>query len=242
MQSSSARPVVVSALVQAAAGRLAAGEPILVYDAPDREGETDLMVLSEEMTPELVRLLRRDGGGLICTAISQELRRLLGLPYAEELLQGAAEFPEMARLARYRPRYDRRSAFGISVNHRENFTGVTDNDRARTIRALGSIARAAGRVPDAALRARFADEFSAPGHVPLLYAAPGLLSERKGHTELSISLARMAGLSESVTVCEMLGDSGGPRGPEAAQRYAAAHGYLFIEGRSLLEAWGRWSA
>lgn len=242
MQSSSARPVVASGLVRAAAGRLVAGEPILVYDAPDREGETDLMVLSEQMTPELVRLLRRDGGGLICAAISQELRHLLGLPYAEELLRGAAAFPAVAALARYRPRYDQRSAFGISVNHRENFTGVTDNDRAQTIRALGSFAAAAGRQTDEALRARFGAEFCSPGHVPLLYAAPGLLAERKGHTELSISLARMAGLSESVTVCEMLGDSGGPRGPEAAQRYAAAHGYLFIEGTSLLEAWGRWSA
>lgn len=218
------------------------GEPILVYDAPDREGETDLMFLSGQATPELLRLLRRDGGGLVCAAISQELRSRLGLPYAEELLrEGVGRYPALADLGRYRPRYDHRSAFGITINHRENFTGVTDNDRARTLRALGTIVGAAGRIGDRELVGRFTAEFCSPGHIPLLYAAPGLVSERKGHTELSISIARMAGLAESVTVCEMLGDSGGPRGPEAAERYAEQHGYLFVEGRSIVEAWDRWS-
>ncbi|MHB8352628.1 MAG: 3,4-dihydroxy-2-butanone-4-phosphate synthase [Thermoplasmata archaeon] len=232
-----------SETVLRAAEKLTAGEPILVYDAPDREGETDLMFLSEQATPELVRLLRRDGGGLICAAISQELRGRLGLPYAEELLtEGAPRYPALAALGRYRPRYDHRSAFGITVNHRGNFTGVTDNDRAQTLRALGTIAGSAARLGDRDLAERFREEFCSPGHIPLLYAAPRLLTERKGHTELSISLARMAGLAESVTVCEMLGDSGGPRGPEAAERYAEAHGYLFLEGRSIIEAWDRWSA
>jgi len=84
--------------------------------------------------------------------------------------------------------------------------------------------------------------FISPGHVPLLYSAPGLLAERKGHTELAISLARMAGVSESVTVCEMLGDSGGARAPGAARRYAEDHGFEFLEGRTIVEAWRTWSS
>jgi len=52
----------------------------------------------------------------------------------------------------------------------------------------------------------------------------------------------MAGLSESATVCEMLGDSGGARAPDAARAYAEAHGFEFLEGRTVIEAWKRWSS
>ena len=234
------RPVPPS--LERATRSLAAGEPVLLFDAPDREGETDLVFLSETVTPELVRLARKDAGGLVCTAISEELRQRLDLPFYSELLALAKrEYPDVARLAE-QPRYDRRSAFGITVNHRRNFTGVPDNDRALTIRTVGEIARAAPRLGDAELKRRFLDAFISPGHVYLLYSAPGLLAERKGHTELAISLARMAGLSESVTVCEMLGDSGGARSPDAARLYAESHGWAFLEGRTVLEAWREWSS
>ncbi|MCI4323511.1 MAG: 3,4-dihydroxy-2-butanone-4-phosphate synthase [Thermoplasmata archaeon] len=233
----------VDADIHLAGQALDRGEPVLVFDAPDREGETDMLILSERATPELVRLLRHDAGGLICTAISAELRERLGLPFLEELLQaGATDYPILGELARVELKYDRRSAFGIPVNHRTNFTGIPDNDRAATIRALGELARAAPGLDTPTLRARFASEFSSPGHVPLLYAAPRLLAERKGHTELAVSLARMAGLSESVTVCEMLGDSGGARSSGAAREYAADHGWLFLDGPRLLEAYRAWSA
>jgi 3,4-dihydroxy 2-butanone 4-phosphate synthase len=226
-----------------AARALADGEPVLVFDAADREGETDLVILSELATAELVRLLRRDAGGWICTAISDELRRRLGLPFYAELLGRAeADFPILGPLAREELRYDRRSPFGVHLHHRATYTGIPDHDRARAIRAVGELARDAGGLSDAALRQRFVSEFSAPGHLPVIYAAPGLLSERKGHTELSVSLARMAGLSESMTVCEMLGDSGGARSPDAARAYAEAHGWPFLEGRTIVGAWQRWSS
>ncbi|HLM90585.1 MAG TPA: 3,4-dihydroxy-2-butanone-4-phosphate synthase [Thermoplasmata archaeon] len=236
----SLRPLPAS--LAAAARSLGNGEPVLIFDAADREGETDLVFLSARATPELVRLARRDAGGLICTAISDELRGRLDLPFFSELLVLAArKFPGVAGLSES-PRYDRRSAFGITVNHRSNFTGVPDNDRAKTIRSLGELADEAGRLSDAALRERFRAEFISPGHIPLLYAAPGLTGERKGHTELAISLARMAGLSESVTVTEMLGDSGGARAPDAARRFAEEHGWPYLEGRTIAEAWRAWSS
>jgi 3,4-dihydroxy 2-butanone 4-phosphate synthase len=227
----------------AAARTLAAGEPILIFDAADREGETDLTILSERATPELVRLLRQDAGGWICTAISEELRERLGLPfYTDLLLRSEPEYPVLGALAHEELRYDRRSPFGVHLHHRSTYTGIPDNDRATAIRAVGALARDAGRLSDEALRARFAAEFSAPGHLPIIYAAPRLLSERKGHTELSVSLARMTGLSESMTVCEMLGDSGGARSPGAARAYAEEHGWPFLEGRTIVEAWKAWSS
>ncbi len=228
--------------IRPAARALAEGEPVLIFDAADREAETDLVFLSEKATPEMIRLARKDAGGLFCTAISEELRARLDLPYFAELLRLAgAEHPDLPRLTE-RPRYDKRSAFGITINHRENFTGVPDNDRALTIRTVGEIARDAGKLTDAELGERFRASFISPGHVYLLYSAPTLLAERKGHTELVISLARMAGLSESVTVCEMLGDSGGARSPDAARRYAETHGFPFLEGRTIVDAWRTWSS
>ncbi|HTT25468.1 MAG TPA: 3,4-dihydroxy-2-butanone-4-phosphate synthase [Thermoplasmata archaeon] len=233
----------LTAEIASAGEALARGEPVLIFDAADREGETDLVFLSERATPELVRLQRRDAGGLICTAISEELRRRLGLPYASDLLRtGQEEYPILGSLRLQQLRYDARSAFGITVNHRTNFTGVPDNDRSTTIRAVGALAARARTLTDEELTERFVAEFTSPGHVPILYAAPTLVRERKGHTELAISLARMTGLSESVTVCEMLGDSGGARSPEAARRYALEHGWPFLEGRTIAEAWVEWSA
>ena len=232
----------VPELLRPAARALAEGEPVLIFDAADREAETDMVFLSEKATPETIRLLRKDAGGLFCTAISEELRQRLDLPFFSELLTLAGrEYPGLPRLAE-RPRYDRRSAFGITINHRQNFTGVPDNDRALTIRTVGELAREAAKLSDEQLRAKFLEAFISPGHVYLLYSAPTLLAERKGHTELAISLARMAALSESVTVCEMLGDSGGARSPEAARQYADSHGWPFLEGRTIVEAWRAWSS
>jgi 3,4-dihydroxy 2-butanone 4-phosphate synthase len=237
------RPTLLPESLALAGDSLAHGEPVLIFDAVDREGETDLVFLSEKATAELVRLQRKDAGGLICTAIPDDLRLRIGLPFLADLLRlGAGEYPLLDAVRQQTLRYDARSAFGITVNHRSNFTGVPDNDRAATIRAVGELARDAPRLDDAELRSRFAAEFTSPGHLPLLYSAPGLARERKGHTELSISLARMTGLSPSVTVCEMLGDSGGPRSPEAARRYADQRGWVYLEGRTITEAWVRWSA
>jgi 3,4-dihydroxy 2-butanone 4-phosphate synthase len=237
------RPTVALPSHLALAGdSLAHGEPVLIYDAPDRERETDLVVLAERTTPELVRLLRKDAGGLLCVALADELRRRIGLPFQSEMLElSEPRFPALAELRRQELRYDVRSAFGITVNHRTNFTGVPDTDRATTVRTLGEVARDAPQLSDLELTQRFTSEFTSPGHVPLLYAAPALVQERKGHTELAISLARMAGLSEAAVVCEMLGDSGGPRSPDAARRYAETHGWVFLEGREIQRAWLAWS-
>ena len=235
-------PKVLPPRIALAGDSLAHGEPVLVFDAPDREGETDLVILSSRSTPELVRLLRKEAGGLLCTVVPEAVRTRLGLPFFSELLEAAEPtFPLFRELRLQRLKYDRRSAFGITVNHRSNFTGVPDNDRAQTIRALGELVRDARELTDEELRRRFTSEFTSPGHVPLLHPAAHLLEERKGHTELAICLARMADLPESVTVCEMLGDSGGPRSPEMARRYADEHGWVFLEGRTIAEAWREWS-
>ncbi len=160
LQVETSRPVPPE--LAAAVRALETGEPVLIFDAPDREGETDLVILSELATPELIRLLRRDAGGWICTAISDELRVRLGLPFYADLLGAAApDFPILKDVGHEQLRYDARSPFGLHVHHRSTYTGIPDNDRATGIRALGELARDA---PGSRARRRNGD--SRPSSAP----------------------------------------------------------------------------
>ncbi len=243
-----ARPVAslvlpeIAASLHGAIEALSQGKPILLFDAPDREGETDLVYLAETVTPLAVRHLRKEAGGLIVVTIPEEVRSPLGLPYMDGLLRSAGqEHPLLPRLVPESFRYDRRSSFGISVNHRAGFTGIPDLDRALTIRALGEMVRDRAHDPPKALQDHFASTFLAPGHVPVLYASPGGVTERRGHTELSSALARMGRLTPSLALCEMLSDDGRSLSPSEARAYASARGLPFVEGRRIVEAWSRWS-
>ncbi|AXR77146.1 3,4-dihydroxy-2-butanone-4-phosphate synthase [Natrarchaeobaculum sulfurireducens] len=204
---------------------LHAGEPVLVHDAADREGETDLIYHADAVTPEAVARLRNDAGGLVCTALGHEIAEAFDLPfYTEAIDHPAAGCHNLG--------YDERSSFSLTVNHRETYTGITDVDRSRTIRALGEAAAA----PEAV---EFAAEFRVPGHVHLLKAAPDLLAQREGHTELGVALAEAADLSPAVVVCEMLDDETGEAlTPVDARAYADRHDFVYLEGRTVLEHLG----
>src|SRR6056297_887946 len=160
---------VASSAFDRALESLRAGEPILVHDAADREGETDLIYHADAVTPEAVARLRNDAGGLICVALGYEIAEAFDLPFYSD----AVEHPATAD---HELGYDDRSSFSLTVNHRETFTGITDEDRSRTIQALGDAATTPDQVP-------FAEEFRVPGHVHLLKAVPDLLAQREGHTE-----------------------------------------------------------
>jgi 3,4-dihydroxy 2-butanone 4-phosphate synthase len=197
------------------------GDPVLVHDAADREGETDLVYPAHAVDADAMHRLRADAGGLVCVALSNGVAEAWNLPFVQETIDHpAAADHELA--------YDERSSFSLSVNHRETFTGITDDDRAFTISRLGE----AARVPEAV---DFAGEFRAPGHVHLLRAAPDLLGDRQGHTELAVALAEAADQPPAAVVCEMLdGDTGGARSPADARAYAGRHGLAYVEGADLL--------
>lgn len=228
--------------VDAAVSALAAGGPVLIHDATDREGEVDLVYPAAAVRPPDVARMRNDAGGLVCVALSDTVCEAWDLPFTQELLDHPAG-------AAHDLGYDERSSFSLTVNHRDTFTGITDEDRALTISALGSaaaeIARetqvagddAAGSIATDA--DSFAERFRAPGHVHLLRGAPNLLDDRKGHTELGLELAAAAGVEPAVVVCEMLDDeSGGALSPAAARAYADRHGFPYIEGSELVARLG----
>lgn len=226
--------------IAAAIAALRRGEPVLLYDADGREEETDLVVASEFATPDAIRRLREEAGGLLCTTVAPEHHRKLGMPYLADLVQGAAsEHPVLRHLLADDLKYDpSRSSFGLTVNLRSTYTGIPDNDRSATIVALARFLGGMGKLRDAEAQKAFGGLFRSPGHCILLNAADGGLSARQGHTELSLELARQAGLVPSTTICEMLdGASGKALGKKAAQDYAARNGLVFLTGRDVTEAW-----
>ncbi|MFZ3382555.1 MAG: 3,4-dihydroxy-2-butanone-4-phosphate synthase [Candidatus Methanoperedens sp.] len=210
------------------------GKMILLFDAEDREGETDLVIPAICITPADVALMRRDGGGLICVAIYGKAADSLGLPFMSDILRSVSKNGHKSLISLVEKKgdipYDSRSSFSLWVNHRETFTGITDNDRALTIRKVGEVV-------DKVMKGEkidFGDEFRSPGHVALLRAATGLLKERRGQTELSIELALKAGISPSMVVCEMLDDKTGKAlMKKDAIRYSKGKNMPFVEGKDV---------
>ncbi|WP_423751059.1 3,4-dihydroxy-2-butanone-4-phosphate synthase [Salinirarus marinus] len=208
-----------------------AGEPVLVHDFDEREGETDLLYPAGAVTPAAVSRLRNDGGGLVFVAFAHEVADRLDLPFRHDVVDHPAN--DHSDLG-----YDAHPSFSFTVNHRDTYTGVTDDDRALTMRRLGDVA--ASVRADADYDADdFAAEFRMPGHVHLLKAAPGLLSDRRGHTELGLALAEAADLPPAVAGCEMLDDeSGGALSTADARAYARRHGLPYVDGTELVAELG----
>lgn len=77
----------------------------------------------------------------------------------------------------------------------------------------------------------FAGEFYSPGHVFLLIGSG--LENREGHTELSLEMARRAGLGAMV-LCEMLGE-GKALAKKDVIGYAAKHELIFLEGKEIIK-------
>ena len=213
--------------VDAAIDAFRAGQPVLIHDFADREGETDIVYPATGVDPAAIRRLRNDAGGLICVALGDSVAERFDLPFLQDALGHPAT--ENHTLS-----YDERSSFSITVNHRTTETGITDRDRATTISKLGAAAATADYDGET-----FATEFRSPGHVHLLRAAPALLADRAGHTELGIALAEAADQPPAAVVCEMLDDDTGTAlSPTDAAGYAARNDLVYVEGSALLDRLG----
>jgi 3,4-dihydroxy 2-butanone 4-phosphate synthase / GTP cyclohydrolase II len=94
-------------------------------------------------------------------------------------------------------------------------TGISAADRARTIRrAVDPCAQAA--------------DFRRPGHVfPLSYTRGGVLA-RRGHTEASVDLARMAGRRPAGVLCEVMNDDGTMSRGASLEAFARDYGLVRV--------------
>ncbi len=138
---------------------------IIVVDDEDRENEGDFICAAQSITPEQVDFMLRIGRGTLCVPVTADSAARLRLrPVVDETSNNAPN----------------KTAFLRGVDHVTAGTGVSAENRARTIRALAS--------PQCS-----ADEFLQPGHVNPLLAMDGGVLRRAGHTEATIDLMRLAG-------------------------------------------------
>jgi 3,4-dihydroxy 2-butanone 4-phosphate synthase len=208
--------------------------PVLIFDNNDREGETDMVIPSEYIDSDLIRLMRKDGGGLICTTIKEEDAKIINMPYIEDLYAKCLCM-DKSLLDASDMKYDKNSTFSITINARDTFTGIPDIDRAKTVKQFAEFV---GKMrKDNLTSADFGHEFRAPGHIHLLIATEGYFSKRRGHTELSTYIVEQAGLIPSATIVEMLDDNGKSMAREKAEKYAIDHGYGYATGKEIIENW-----
>ncbi len=204
------------------------GEFVLLFDSAGRENEIDMVVAAEFVTPEHVARMRQHAGGLLCIAIDNTLANSLDLRYMHEIL-AESKITNKEMIMGLAP-YGDYPTFSISINHYQTYTGITDNDRSLTIREMASIYSVDNQ------KKKFVSSFKTPGHIPLLIASNGLLNTRQGHTEMSVYLAQIAGLTPVTAICEMMdAETYSALSIDKAEKYAKQNGIPLIDGKELLE-------
>lgn len=154
------------------------GKIIMVVDDKDRENEGDLIVAGEFATTENINFMATYAKGLICTPMATEVASKLELP---QMVESNTD--------------NHCTAFTVSVDHIDTTTGISAEERALTIRKLCDI------------NSKPLD-FRRPGHTFPLVAKDGGVLERRGHTEATIDIVKLAGLYPVGVCCEIMKEDG----------------------------------
>lgn len=192
--------------VEEAIESVRAGKPVVVADDGNRENEGDLIFAAEHATPELMAFMVRHTSGYICAPLtSEDCDRL--------------ELPPMCAVNQDR----RGTAYTVTVDAREGVsTGISAADRARTVRLLADPATSAA-------------DLSRPGHVVPLRGAPGGVLRRRGHTEATLDLVRLAGFRPAGVLCELVNDDGTMKRLPDLRRFADTYRLPLISVAQLAE-------
>jgi 3,4-dihydroxy 2-butanone 4-phosphate synthase/GTP cyclohydrolase II len=189
--------------IQSAVDSLARGEVIIVVDAEDRENEGDFICAAEKATPQTINFVL-SGRGQFCTPLLPEVaRRLQLVPVVETNTTPTG------------------TGFLTPIDHRTGRTGITADERCRTVRAIADPTSAA-------------IDFVRPGHVHPLLAKEGGVLRRAGHTEATVDLCRMAGLAPVGVLCEILDDRGERATRDQLQAIAEKHNLKIISIEQLI--------
>ncbi|OOF49740.1 3,4-dihydroxy-2-butanone-4-phosphate synthase [Rodentibacter trehalosifermentans] len=182
------------------------GNGVLVLDDENRENEGDLIFPAETITTEQMAKLIRYGSGIVCLCLTDERCRQLDLPPMVENNSSV-----------------NKTAFTVTIEAAQGVsTGVSAADRVTTIKAA---------VADNAKPS----DLHRPGHIfPLRAVNDGVLA-RRGHTEASVDLARLAGFKPAGVICEITNDDGSmARAPEIIE-FAQKFGYVVLTIEDLVE-------
>ncbi len=217
-------------MIEKAVEKLVNGEPVLIFDFENRECEVDIVFRACHIDPHKVMLMRKIAGGLICFVTSYDVGKALDLDLQTRLL---ARLNGLARLVKI-PKYGDEPAFSIWVNHVDVQTGIRDVDRALTLRELSKIVKLVIEGESEKAREDFYSKFYSPGHVPILL---GRVGERWGHTELSLILAKLAGIEPALVICEILNDSVNVPTLYDCRKIAEKLGTVLVSGEDLCRAY-----
>lgn len=156
------------------------GKFIIVVDDEDRENEGDFITLADNVTPEIINFMSKHGRGLICAPITEEIAKKLNL---DLMVQNNTVLHQ--------------TPFTVSVDliGQGCTTGISAFDRAKTIKSLVH--------PDTK-----PEDLGRPGHIFPLRAVKGGVLRRAGHTEATVDLAKMAGMSPAGVLVEIMNDDG----------------------------------
>ena len=184
--------------IDEAAEALRQGEIIVVIDDPDRENEGDLICAARYATTANVNFMAVHGKGLICMPMSAEMTRRLGLG---QMVSHNTD--------------NHSTAFTVSIDHVSTTTGISAIER--SITAMKCVE------PDAR-----PEDFRRPGHMFPLESRPGGVLQRRGHTEATVDLMRIAGLDECGLCCEIMREDGDMMRTTELIAFAREHGLKII--------------
>lgn len=156
------------------------GKMVIVVDAKDRENEGDFVCAAESITPEMVQFMLRQGGGVLCVPLVEDVANKLQLS------------PAVVGIVNSTPH---QTNFLVQVDHVDSGTGVSADNRVRTIQALANPLSKS-------------EDFVKPGHISPLLAKEGGILRRAGHTEATVDLCRMAGMRPVGCLIEILSQNG----------------------------------
>ncbi|CAN5445184.1 bifunctional 3,4-dihydroxy-2-butanone-4-phosphate synthase/GTP cyclohydrolase II [soil metagenome] len=157
------------------------GRMVVLIDDEDRENEGDLVLSADFVTPETINFMVKEARGLVCLSLTHEQIERLQIP--QMVSDDANHSPN-------------KTAFTVSIEASKGIsTGISAADRAHTIR----VASRSDAKPS---------DVITPGHIFPIRAKAGGVLKRAGHTEGSIDLCKLAGLSPAAVICEVMNDDG----------------------------------
>ncbi|MDP8212699.1 MAG: bifunctional 3,4-dihydroxy-2-butanone-4-phosphate synthase/GTP cyclohydrolase II [Candidatus Zapsychrus exili] len=188
---------------------LKAGKMIVVMDDEGRENEGDLLCAAEFITPEHINFMAKEARGLICT------------PMTEDRLDELDLHPMKVHVSNRHQPCD--TGWAISVDASKGITtGISAADRAYTARVLIDP------------KSKPADLIT-PGHLFPLRAVNGGVLIRAGHTEASVDLTRLAGLSPAGVICEIMNEDGTMARTKDLEIFSKKHNLKICTIDSLIE-------
>ena len=165
--------------VEEALTALREGKPVLVADAENRENEGDAIMAAEFATEEWIAWIVRKTSGYLCAPMTEQMANHLELPLMTIANQDSL-----------------RTQYTVSVDAASGVTtGISAADRAHTLQVLADPTSTS-------------ESLIRPGHVIPLRAHQGGVLARQGHTEATVDLLKLAGLTPVGVIAEMVSADG----------------------------------